>query len=149
MFFRVKKIHLVISSLLLVLTLMILGPIGTVEAAALIDAPSADAPTLTPVQHYPYRYPPGYYPPTPDTYQGTRGAQGSGWIFIEVEPPEAAVYIDGHKLEPREDNTYEEGVLVGRHKVEAKKGGYRDYMRLIDVHPGSKENLTIQMRKIE
>ena len=52
-------------------------------------------------------------------------------------------------MEPREDNTYEEGVLAGRHKVEAKKQGYRDYMRFIDVHPGAKENLTINLRKIE
>jgi PEGA domain len=149
MFFPVIKISSVVSSFLLVLTLLIVGPVGTVEAAALIEAPSANPPTLTPVQYYPYRYPPGYYPPTPDTYQGTRGTQGSGWIFIEVDPPEAAVYIDGHKLEPREDNTYEEGVLAGRHKVEAKKGGYRDFMRFIDVHPGAKENLTINLRRIE
>ena len=59
------------------------------------------------------------------------------------------MYIDGHKLEPQADNTYEEGVLAGRHKVEAKKGGYQDYMRLIDVHPGARENLTIQMKKID
>ena len=149
MFFRVKKIQPVVYSFLLVLTLLFLGSVGTVQAAALIDAPSANPPTLTPVQYYPYHYPPGYYPPAPDPYQDTKGAVGSGWIFIEVEPPEAAVFIDGHKLEPREDNTYEEGVLAGRHKVEAKKEGYRDYMRFIDVHPGAKENLTINLRKIE
>ena len=34
-----------------------------------------------------------------------------------------------------------------RHKVEAKKEGYRDYMRFIDVHPGAKENLIIQTEK--
>ncbi len=149
MFFRVKKIQPIVSSFLLVLTLLCLGSFGTLQAAALIDASSANSPTLSPVQYYPYRYPPGYYPPTPDTYQGTRGATGSGWIFIEVEPPEAAVFIDGHKAEPREDNTYEEGVLAGRHKVEVKKQGYRDYMRFVDVHPGAKENLTINLRKLE
>ena len=149
MFFRIKKIQPVVYSFLLVLTLLFLGSIGTVQAAALIDATPANPPTLTPVQYYPYHYPPGYYPPTPDTYQGAKGAKGSGWIFIEIEPPEAAVFIDGHKLEPREDNTYEEGVLAGRHQVEAKKQGYRDYRRLIDVHPGAKENLTIHLRKIE
>jgi len=40
-------------------------------------------------------------------------------------------------------------VLAGRHKVEAKKQGYRDYLRFIDVHPGTKENLTINLKKIE
>ena len=149
MFFRAKKIQPVVYSFLLVLTLFFLGSIGTVQAAALIDVPSADPPALTPVQYYPYHYPPGYYPPTTDPYQDTKGAMGSGWIFIEVEPPEAAVFIDGHKLEPREDNTYEEGVLAGRHKVEAKKRGYRDFMRFIDIHPGAKESLTINLRKIE
>jgi hypothetical protein len=149
MFFRVKQTQPVVYSFLLVLSLLILGSIGTVQAAALTDAPSADPPTLAPVQYYPRHYPPGYYPPAPDTYQGTQGAMGSGWIFIEVEPPEAAVFIDGHKLEPREDNTYEEGVLAGRHKVEAKKRGYRDYMRFVDVYTGAKESLTINLRKIE
>jgi hypothetical protein len=149
MFFRLKQTQPVVYSFLLVLALLILGSIGTVQAAALIDAPSANSPTLAPVQYYPRHYPPGYYPPAPDSYQGTQGAMGSGWIFIEVEPPEAAVFIDGHKLEPREDNTYEEGVLAGRHKVEAKKGGYRDYMRFVDVYTGAKESLTINLRKIE
>jgi len=151
MFLLVKKIQPIVCSFLLVFTLMLLGSVGTGQAAALIDAHSANPPILNPVQYhpYPYHYPPGYHPPTPDTYQDTRGAKGSGWIFIEVEPPEAAVFIDGHKLEPKEDNTYEEGVLAGRHKVEAKKQGYRDYLRFIDVHPGAKENLTINLRKIE
>ncbi|MCU0580763.1 MAG: PEGA domain-containing protein [Desulfobacterota bacterium] len=108
---------------------------------------------LQSIQYYPRRhppgyYPPGYYPPSSDPYYDTKGAPGSGWIVIEVEPPEAAVYIDGHKLEPQADNTYEEGVLAGRHKVEARKGGYRDYIRFVDVPPGVKETLTIQMKKI-
>jgi hypothetical protein len=149
MFFRVKQTQPVVYSFLLVFALLFLGSNGTAQATALIDAPAAHPPTLTQVQYYPYHYPPGYYPPSQDTYQGTKGATGSGWIFIEVEPPEAAVFIDGHKVEPREDNTYEEGVLAGRHKVEAKKQGYRDYTRFIDVHPGAKENLTINLRKIE
>jgi hypothetical protein len=149
MFFRANKTQPVLCFFLLGITLLFSGSFVTVQAAALIEVPSANPPTLTPVQYYPYHYPPGYYPPTPDTYQDTRGAKGSGWIFIEVEPPEAAVFIDGHKMEPREDRTYEEGVLAGRHKVEARKQGYRDYMRFIDVHPGAKENLTINLRKIE
>ena len=149
MFLRARKTQPTLRSLLLLFTLLFLFSIGSVKAAGLIDSPSAEIPTLTPVQYYPYHYPPGYYPPSPDPYQGSKGAAGSGWIFIEVEPPEAAVLIDGHKLEPREDNTYEEGVLAGRHKVEVKKHGYRDYMRFIDVHPGAKENLTINLRKLE
>jgi hypothetical protein len=149
MFFPVKKILPFVCAVLLVLTPLFLGSIATVRASALIEASPANPPTLTPVQYYPYHYPPGYYPPSPDPYQGNRDVRGSGWIFIEVEPPEAAVFIDGHKLEPREDNTYEEGILTGRHKVEAKKYGYRDYLRLIDVHPGVKENLTINLKKID
>jgi hypothetical protein len=149
MFLRVKNIQPVVYSFLLVLTLMFSGSNGTVQAADLIDAPSADFLHLTPIQYYPYRYPPGYYPPAQDPYQDTKGAMGSGWILIEVQPQEAAVFIDGHKLEPKGDSTYEEGVLAGRHKVEAKKQGYRDYMRFIDVHPGAKENLTINLRKID
>ena len=106
------------------------------------------------VQYYPRRYPPGsyppgYYPPSSDPYNDAKTSPGSGWIVIEVEPPEAAIFVDGHKLEPLGDNTYEEGVLAGRHKVEAKKGGYRDYVRFVDVPPGVKESVSIKMRKIE
>lgn len=148
MFLRAKKSQPVVCFFLLVLTLLFFFSIGPVDAAGLIDIPQATPSALTPVQYYPY-YHPGYYPPSPDPYQGTKGATGSGWIFIEVEPQEAAVFIDGHKMEPREDNTYEEGVLAGRHKVEAKKQGYRDYLRFIDIHPGTKENLTITLKKME
>ena len=63
MFFRVKKIQPVAFSFLLVLALLFLGSVGTVQAAALIDAPSTNPPALTPIQYYPYHYPPGYYPP--------------------------------------------------------------------------------------
>jgi hypothetical protein len=149
MLFRCKKIQSSIRSFLFVFALLFFGAFGTVPAAVVIEAPAAPSFTLSPVQYHPYHYPPGYYPPAPDAYQGSKGAKGSGWIFIEVEPPEAAVFIDGQKLEPREDNTYEEGVLAGRHKVEVKKHGYRDYLRFIDVHPGAKENLTINLRKLE
>jgi hypothetical protein len=114
---------------------------------------AAEGGTFQTVQYYPRRYPPGYYPPgyyppSSAPYQDSKGAPGSGWIVIEVEPPEAAVYVDGHKLEPQADNTYEEGVLAGRHKVEAKKGGYRDYVRFVDIPPGVKETVTIQMKKL-
>jgi hypothetical protein len=151
MFLRAKKTQPIVCSFLPILTLFFLFSNANVEAVGLTDNPSVAPSDLTPVQYYPrpYHYPPGYYPPTQDPYQGNQGARGSGWIFIEVEPPEAAVFIDGHKLEPREDNTYEEGVLTGRHKVEAKKQGYRDYLRFIDIHPGTKENLTINLKKIE
>lgn len=114
---------------------------------------TAEGGAVQSVQYYPRRYPPGYYPPgyyppSSDPYQDSKGSPGSGWIVIEVDPSEAAVYVDGHKLEPQADNTYEEGVLAGRHKVEAKKGGYRDYVRFVDIPPGVKETVTIQMKKI-
>ncbi|MBI5582559.1 MAG: PEGA domain-containing protein [Deltaproteobacteria bacterium] len=149
MIFKTPKFGLSFLGILAILFLLSLPAPAGADTTDLILGSSSPGTILTPVQYYPYRYPPGYYPPAQDPYRGTKGSPGSGWIVIEVEPPEAAVFIDGHKLEPREDNTYEEGVLAGRHKVEAKKGGYRDYVRFVDVPPGVKESLTIQLKKIE
>lgn len=134
--------------LLLVLAgcLILFTALAQAGGAGSLTAPSTG---ITTVQYYPRYYPPGYYTPPTDPYEGTKGSPGSGWIVIEVDPQEAAVYIDGHKLKPEADNSYEEGVLAGRHKVEVKKGGYRDYVVFVDVPPGAKESLTVQLRKIK
>jgi hypothetical protein len=152
MIFKISKFGPGFFGILAILCLFSLPAPAGADSAGLTSGSSPNGTAFQPVQYRPYRYPPnyyppGYYPPAQDPYDGTKGSPGSGWIVIEVDPPEAAVFIDGHKLEPREDNTYEEGVLAGRHKVEAKKGGYRDYVRFVDVPPGVKESLTIQLRK--
>jgi hypothetical protein len=156
----ISTFHRIGLSLLGILTIFLfsLPTAAGAEPSGPWIASQNDGGTFQSVQYYPRRYPPGhyppgyyppgYYPPTSDPYHDTKGSPGSGWIVIEVDPPEAAVYVDGHKLEPQADNTYEEGVLAGRHKVEAKKGGYRDYVRFVDVPPGVKETVTIQMKKI-
>jgi hypothetical protein len=102
-------------------------------------------------QRYPYPqpYPPGYYPPGPGTSEGTRHIRPSGWISIEIDPPDAAVFIDGHKLDPEKDKPYEEGVFIGRHKVEVKKSGYHDHMEWVDVQTGATQSLKVFLQKIK
>ena len=148
-----QRLELILLGILAVFLISLPNPVAADSTVQRIGSTAAGAAFQT-IQYYPRRYPPGYYPPgyyppTSDPYNDAKESPGSGWIVVEVEPPEAAVFIDGHKLEPLGDNTYEEGVLAGRHKVEAKKGGYRDYVRFVDVPPGAKESISIKMRKIE
>ncbi|MBA4394816.1 MAG: hypothetical protein C0407_14795 [Desulfobacca sp.] len=98
---------------------------------------------------YPQPYPPGYHSPRPETYEGTRQVRPSGWISIEIDPPDAAVFIDGNKLEQGKDNTYEEGVFTGRHKIEVKKRGFQDHMEWIEVQTGATENRKILLKQIK
>jgi hypothetical protein len=98
---------------------------------------------------YPQPYPPGYQSPGSRTSEGTRQIRPSGWISIEIDPPEAAVFIDGNKLEPGKDNTYEEGVFTGRHKVEIKKKGYQDHLEWVDVQTGVRQTLKVFLKPIK
>jgi hypothetical protein len=96
----------------------------------------------------PRPYPPPYYPPPPSSQGPSHQAQPSGWVHVEVFPPDAEVFLDGIKMERGEDKAFEEGVLTGRHKVEVKKDGYHDHMELVDVYPAAKERLKIPLKKI-
>lgn len=96
----------------------------------------------------PRPYPPSYYPPPPSSQGPSHQAQPSGWVQVEVFPPDAEVFLDGIKMERGEDRAFEEGVLTGRHKVEVRKEGYHDYMELVDVYPAAKERLKITLKKI-
>ncbi|MBI5601825.1 MAG: PEGA domain-containing protein [Deltaproteobacteria bacterium] len=126
-----------------------------VTAAALTTNPQPNGSQGTLVQWtpyptpypYPQPYPPSYYPPSSESY-GTRDVRPSGWIFIEVDPPDATVFIDGNKLEPSKDNTYEEGVLTGMHKVVVKKSGYQDYLEIVTVSTAATQRLMIRLKKI-
>ena len=101
-------------------------------------------------QPYPQPYPPTYYPPTPpDSYGGGRQARPSGWIYVEVEPRDAEVFLDGNKMEAAENNGYEEGVFTGRHRIDVKKEGYMDHMEFVDVQAAAKQRVKIRLKKIQ
>lgn len=128
----------------------ILGLGGQATAAVLLETERMNGFQGTLVQwNYPYQpYPPGYYSP-PQEPSGTRNVRPSGFIFIEVDPPDATVFIDGNKVEPSKDNTYEEGVHTGMHKVVVKKSGYQDYLEIVTVSTGSTHRLTVRLRPIK
>jgi hypothetical protein len=93
----------------------------------------------------PQPYPPPAYSPRSGNYG--RNAQASGWIHVDVNPPDAEVFLNGLPM-GKEGNAYEEGVLVGRYKVEAKKEGYLDYTQFVDVYPAAMERIKINLRKV-
>ncbi|HMK65890.1 MAG TPA: PEGA domain-containing protein [Thermodesulfobacteriota bacterium] len=93
----------------------------------------------------PQPYPPPSYSPRSGNYG--RNAQGSGWIHVDVNPPDAEVFLNGLPM-GREGNAYEEGVLVGRYKVEVKKEGYLDHTQFVDVYPAAMERIKINLRKV-
>jgi hypothetical protein len=90
-------------------------------------------------------YPPPSYPSRTNNYGRT--AQASGWIHVDVNPPDAEVFLNGLPM-GREGNAYEEGVLVGRYKVEVKKEGYLDHTQFVDVYPAARERIKINLRKV-
>lgn len=96
----------------------------------------------------PRSYPPPYYPPPASSHGPSQQARPSGWVRVEVNPPDAEVFLDGIKMEKGEDKAFEEGVLTGRHKVEVKRDGYYDHMEFVDVFPAAKERLKITLKKI-
>ena len=151
MIFLKIKFKLVAYTFLLVFGALILDFGAQVTAAALTTNPQPNGSQGTLVQWtpypYPQPYPPSYYPPSSEPY-GTRDVRPSGWIFIEVDPPDATVFIDGNKLEPSKDNTYEEGVLTGMHKVVVKKSGYQDYLEIVTVSTAATQRLMIRLKKI-
>lgn len=99
---------------------------------------------------YPQPYPPPYYPPpSPDSIGGSRQARPSGWINVEVEPKDAEVFLDGNKMDLAENNSYEEGVLVGKHRIEVKKEGYLDHLEFVEVQAAVKQRLKIRLNKIK
>lgn len=156
MIFLKKSFKIAAYTFLFFWVTLVLGFGGQATATALITNPQPNGSQGTPVQWtpypspypYPQPYPPSYYPP-PSEPSGTRNVRPSGWIFIEVEPPDATVFIDGNKLEPSKDNTYEEGVLTGMHKVVVKKSGYQDYLEMVTVSTAATQRLTIRLKKIK
>lgn len=87
-------------------------------------------------------------PRTMEVY-GTPGqAQPWGWIHVEVNPPGTRVFLNGNRMGAAERNEFEERVLPGRHKVEAKKEGYQDFVIYVDAQPAVKERLKIDLKKI-
>jgi hypothetical protein len=92
-------------------------------------------------------YPPYYYPPylrdVPSPYPDN--VKAAGRLLIQVEPHDAEVLVDGYPLGQRADLTYEVGLLVGVHRVEARKEGFKPYAAEIEIQAAVRTLVTITL----
>ncbi len=127
--------------------------LGGQAAWAVVMIPQPGGTSWTPAQWestpYPNLVPPGYSPPHQDSHEGQRNVKPTSFIFIEVDQPDAEVFIDGNKLKPAKDNTYEEGVSAGMHKLVIKKSGYKDYLEIVTVSTGATQKRTVRLKPIK
>jgi hypothetical protein len=68
-----------------------------------------------------------------------------GQIIILVEPVSAEVFLDGLRLNRRDDLSYAVGLLEGPHQVKVQARGYAAQDRTINVLGGRGMFLTIRL----
>jgi len=102
--------------------------------------------------YYPYYSPPygGYHPGSgADTSPYPAEVKPAGRLFIQIEPLDAQVMIDGYALRQKDDLTYEAGLFTGTHHVEAKREGFKPYKADVDIQPGMGTLITIVLEKLQ
>lgn len=119
-------------------------------------SPYAYGPYGYPYAYGPYGYPPGIYGPGayPPPWYGDQGSpyagldvQPAGRLTILVDPVDAKVRVDGKELKQMGDLSFQAGLLVGNHKVEARKEGYESFATDVEIKPGGGIFLPIQLNK--
>ncbi|RCX31142.1 PEGA domain-containing protein [Thioalbus denitrificans] len=96
--------------------------------------------------YYPWAPPPGIYGPSQGDFGGDQVIP-AGRLLLMVDPVSADVYVDGRKLSPRRDLTYQVGLLVGNHTVEVRADGYRTHRQEVDLRPNRRTVLTIRLQR--
>ena len=73
----------------------------------------------------------------------------SGWISAKVEPADAEVLVDGRpvSLDRASGISEKMGMLTGKHKVEARKTGFKPYVGEVEVRQASEVRLDIKLVK--
>jgi hypothetical protein len=101
--------------------------------------------------YYPYYYPyGGYYPGSgANTSPYPTDVKPAGRLFIQIEPLDAQVMVDGYSLKQKDDLTYEVGLFTGTHHVEAQKEGFKNYKVDVDIQPGMGTLITIVLEKLQ
>jgi hypothetical protein len=103
-----------------------------------------------------YPYYPYYNPYGGPQYGGSANAspyptevKPAGRLFIQIEPLDAEVTVDGYMLKQKDDLTYEVGLFTGTHHVEAKKEGFKSYKVDVDIQPGMGTLVTVVLEKLQ
>lgn len=110
-----------------------------------------NSPFYHPYYPYPYIYPYGVYYPGYRTESSPypSDVKPAGRLFIQIEPLDAKVSVDGYILKQKEDLTYEVGLFTGTHHVEAHREGFKPYKADIEIQPGMGTLLTIVLEKLQ
>jgi hypothetical protein len=87
-------------------------------------------------------------PPPPDPNARPADASQPGTLTLQVQPPDADVYIDGQRWRGQ---ARQDGLSIdlpeGRHTIELQKAGYRTYITDVDIRHGEATPLTVAMRQ--
>jgi len=79
-------------------------------------------------------------PPT-----GSRSVDAYGAVRIRVQPGHDLVLIDGERWNGGSTDEMEVQLPPGRHTIEVRKDGYRDYLTEISVKPGETTKLNVAL----
>jgi hypothetical protein len=71
----------------------------------------------------------------------------AGRLLILVNPVDAEVYVDGVRLQQRDDLSYEVGLLAGPHQLDVRKDGYKAFSKRLDILPGGGMYVPIALEK--
>lgn len=88
------------------------------------------------------------YPPPAVEIRGMELKPG-GRLVIEVEPRDAAVFVDGLRLTTRGPHGFEIGLLAGRHRVDVRHPGRRPWSQDVEVPPGGGLLITVELLEEE
>ena len=70
----------------------------------------------------------------------------AGRLVLKVHPEHALVLVDGYPLVQTGQSTYEIGLLVGEHRVEAQAQGHNDYNESVVIKKGQRHIIEIMLR---
>jgi hypothetical protein len=83
---------------------------------------------------------------TPASPPRTGERAESGTLSLRVNPPDAAILIDGEPWErPQGENRFTIDLPEGTHQVEVRKAGYRGYTRSVDIQRGQTLPLNVSL----
>lgn len=120
-----------------------------------------------PYPPYPYTHPafpaapvhPSYSAPAPYVPLGSPYApppvevraielKPGGRLVIEVQPEDAAVYVDAMQLKSKTENGYEIGLLAGRHRVDVRRKGMKPWGQQVEVPAGGGLIVSVQLEPL-